>query len=300
MSDSRLRRALLFMPGDSREKIEKGIALQVDSIIMDLEDGVAPSRKAEARAVIAAALRELDFGRSERLVRTNAVDARAWWQDDLEVTFPAQPEGYMIPKVESAAQVEQFSARLDALEAAHGRALQSTKVLALIETGRGIIRLRELAELSETLPRLVALAFGAEDYAGDIGATRTAAGREVFVARSLVALYARAFDLQAIDSPFVRLGEDALDDLRSETRQSMEMGYTGKLAIHPRHLPPIYEVFSPTAEEIAAAQRLIHAHEEHQAHGTGAFAFDGRMVDMPIVRAAQLVIQRARAAGLLE
>lgn len=300
MTNPRLRRALLFMPGDSREKIEKGISLQVDSIIMDLEDGVAVSRKAEARTVIADALRELDFGRSERLVRINAVDDRLWWHEDLEATFPAQPEGYVVPKVESVADLRLLSTQLDKLEAQHGRSTHSTKVIALIETGRGVIRLRELAELSETLPRLVALAFGAEDYAGDIGASRTAEGREVFVARSLVAMHARTYGLQAIDSPFVRLGEDALDDLTAETRQAFELGYTGKLAIHPRHLRPIYNVFTPTAEEIAAAQRLIHAHEAHQAHGAGAFALDGRMVDMPIVRAAQTVIQRAQAAGLLD
>lgn len=287
-----IRRALLFMPGDSRSKIEKGITLGVDSIIMDLEDGVALNNKPAARATIAAALRELDFGRSERLVRINPVGGGLHIAD-LEATVSARPDGYVIPKVEDAQQVQVVSAWLSHAETAHGWQPRSIRLIAIVETARGVINLREIAGSD---PRLVALAFGAEDLAGDMGAVRTPEGWEGFYARSAVVLHAKAFGLQAIDTPFVRLDDDA--GLEKETRFAAQMGYTGKLAIHPKQIAPINAVFTPTEEEIEAAKRLIHAHDTHQAAGTGVFELDGRMIDMPMIRAAQAVLARARAAGI--
>lgn len=287
-----IRRALLFMPGDSRSKIEKGITLGVDSIIMDLEDGVALNNKPAARATVAAALRELDFGRSERLVRINPVGGGLHIAD-LEATVSARPDGYVIAKVEDAQQVQVVSAWLSHAETAHGWQPRSIRLIAIVETARGVVNLREIAGSD---PRLVALAFGAEDLAGDMGAVRTPEGWEGFYARSAVVLHAKAFGLQALDTPFVRLDDDA--GLEKETRFAAQLGYTGKLAIHPKQIAPIHAVFTPTLEEIEAAKRLIHAHDTHQAAGTGVFELDGRMIDMPMIRAAQAVLARARAAGI--
>jgi citrate lyase beta subunit len=141
------------------------------------------------------------------------------------------------------------------------------------------------------------LAFGAEDLAGDIGAMRTPDGWEVFYARSKLVLYARAYRLHAIDTPFVDLGADD-SMLVSETEQAHYMGYTGKLAIHPRQIEPIQKAFTPTTEQVRRAKALVAAHDEHQQAGEGVFAYEGRMVDMPMVRAAQDVLARARAAGV--
>lgn len=292
MNDIRIRRALLFMPGDSRSKIEKGIAFGVDSIIMDLEDGVAVSNKSAARATVAAALRELDFGRSEKLVRINPVSTTLF-EDDIAATVAAHPDGYVIPKVESAGQVITVSDLLREAETAHGWELYSIALIAIVETARGVVNLREIAE-SDT--RLVALTFGAEDLAGDMGAIRTPEGWEGFYARSAVVLHAKACGLQAIDTPFVRLDDE--DGLTKETRMALQMGYTGKLAIHPKQIAPINQIFTPTEEEIRAAKRLINAHDEHQAAGTGVFQLDGKMIDMPMIRAAQAILERARAAGI--
>ena len=292
MQNNRLRRALLFMPGDSRSKIEKGIALGIDSIIMDLEDGVALNNKPAARATIAAALRELDFGRSEKLVRINPMNS-TFFEEDIASTISAHPEGYVIPKVESKEAVITVSNKLREAEAAHGWELNSITLIAIVETARGIINLREIVE-SDT--RLVALAFGAEDLAGDIGAIRTPEASEVFYAHSAVVLHAKAFGLQAIDTPFVWLDDE--DGLIRETHKALQMGYTGKLAIHPKQIVPIYQIFTPTEEEIRAAQRLINAHDEQQAAGAGVFQLDGKMIDMPMIRAAQAVLDRARSAGI--
>lgn len=291
---ARIRRALLFMPGDDRRKIEKGAALGVDAIIMDLEDGVALNRKAEARASVAAALREVDFGRSERLVRINPVGG-GLDAEDLSATALYRPEGIVLPKVENAEQVRAVSAWLLEIERAQGWPEGAIALLAIIESARGIVGLREIAASD---PRLVALIFGAEDLAGDLGATRTSDGWEVFYGRSAVVLHAKAAGLQAIDSPYIDLAD--VDGLATETRAAVEMGYTGKLAIHPRQVDPIQAAFTPDAAAIERAQRLIAAHDAQQAAGAGVFEFEGKMIDMPMIRAAQTILDRARAAGLLD
>jgi citrate lyase beta subunit len=290
---NRARRALLFMPGDDRRKIEKGAAMNVDSIIMDLEDGVALNRKEEARATVHDALRHVDFGRTERLVRINPVeDEYSTWIHDLTETIEAKPNGYVIPKVENAEQVQRVAEHINRAERKYGWPDSSIRLLAIVETAMGFVYLRDIAESD---PRLVALIFGAEDLAGDIGAKRTPEGGEVFYSRSKLVLFAKAYRLQAIDTPFIDLNADDAQ-LATSTQQALSMGYTGRLAIHPKQVEPIQKVFTPTQEDVAAAQALIDAHDAHQKAGTGVFSYQGRMVDMPMVKAAQSIINRARAA----
>lgn len=278
----RPRRCLLFMPGDDRQKIQKGIGLGADVIVMDLEDGVALTRKAEARATIMAALRELDFGRSERVVRLNPIGSglEAY---DLAAVLAGQPDSVMLPKVETAEQVQWLDRQL---------AATAIRLLILIETARGVVNLNEIAAASA---RSDALIFGAEDLAGDIGATRTAAGWEVFYARSAVVTHAAAYGLQAIDTLVIDFNDEAA--LIADSQWGAQLGFSGKLAIHPRQVAIIQDAFTPTDEQIANAHRLIDAHDEHQAAGTGAFAFEGKMIDRPAIRAAQQVLAKARAAG---
>lgn len=288
------RRALLFMPGDDRHKIEKGASLGADSVIMDLEDGVALNNKAAARQTVSAALQTVNFGQTERLVRLNPVIKDGFYHDDFHATIDAHPDGYVIPKVETAGQIQDIASWLTRAETKNGWPDNSIILIAIIETALGVVNLREIATASV---RLRALAFGAEDLAGDLGATRTPDGYEVAYARSAVVLHAKAAGLQAIDTPFVNLqADDAL--LTAETEQAVNMGYTGKFAIHPRQVKIIQQALTPTAAQIDYARRLIEAHEAEQAAGTGVFVFEGRMVDMPMIRAAQAVLERARAAGL--
>ena len=291
---TRIRRALLFMPGDSRKKIDKGAGLAVDSIIMDLEDGVALNNKAAARETIRAALDEVDFGASERLVRTNPVDESGWYVEDINATIAGNPDGYVLPKVEHAAQIQTVAAHLSAQERAHNIPVGQIRLFAILESGMGVINVEHIVSADS---RLAGLMFGAEDLAGDIGALRTAGMQEVFYARSKVALYAKTYGLDAIDTPFVDLSAEE-SALIAETTQAQQMGYTGKLAIHPKHVAPIQRVFTPDNATIRRARALIAAHDAHQAAGAGVFAFEGKMVDMPMVRAAQQVIARAHAAGI--
>jgi citrate lyase beta subunit len=278
----RARRTLLFVPADDAAKSRKAAAAGADSVILDLEDGVAADRKAAARQTAFATLRQVDFGRSERLVRINRVGS-VLEAADLRTILPGRPDGVVIPKVESAAEVRVVARRTAAL---------GVPLLALIETARGIVHLREIARAH---PRLEALLFGAEDLAGDIGAVRTEEGAEIAWARGAVVVVAAAHDLQAIDTIFPDLENE--EGLIREARLAARMGYAGKMAIHPGQLPVIADAFTPTDEEIARARRLTEAHARHQASGTGVFVLDGRMVDRPMVRAAERLLARARAAG---
>lgn len=293
---NRIRRALLFMPGDSRRKIEKGAALDVDSIIMDLEDAIALNQKEAARAAVADALREVDFGRSEALVRINQIIPGWIYKQDIEATVDRRPHGYVLPKVEEAWQVREVSELLTKAEVRNGWNEGTIRLLAIIETAKGVVNLKEIAASDR---RVDALIFGAEDLAGDMGATRTAEGYEVFYARSAIVTHAKAFGLQAIDTVFIDLTADD-EALIKETEYIARMGYTGKLAIHPKQVEPIQQVFTPKPDEIAAAQRLIAAFNAQQGQGVGVFEYEGKMIDMPMIRAATHILKRAQACGIVD
>ncbi|MEN4012048.1 MAG: CoA ester lyase [Bellilinea sp.] len=290
----RARRAMLYVPGDDERKIAKAPGLGVDSICLDIEDGVAINRKTAARQLIAHSLQTLDFGRSERLVRINPVGS-GLETDDLAVVLPARPDGIVLPKVEHPDAVHWVSAQISVAERQHGWQPGGIALLILIETAPGVVHLKEICAADS---RLQALIFGAEDLAGNIGAVRTRAGWEVFYARSAVVTHAAAFGLQAIDLVWMDLHD--LDGLREESLQGAGMAYTGKQIIHPNQVEPAQAAFTPSQAAVAAARRVIEAAAAHQQAGKGAFALDGKMVDAPVVKAAERVLERARAASMVE
>ena len=287
----RARRALLYIPGDDERKIRKATTLDVDCVCLDMEDGVALSRKAESRATIPAALRELDFGRAERLVRINPVGS-GMETDDVRAGLEVRPDGIVIPKVEDSDAIRWASDRIATVERANGWPAGAIIVIAMVETAAGIVNLKGIASADR---RLQALIFGAEDLAGDIGATRTPAAWEVFYARSAVVTHAAAFGLQAID--MVYLDYHDTEGLVAEATRACQMGYAGKQVIHPNQIGPVQAAFTPDDAAISHALRIMDAMREHQEAGRGAFSLDGKMIDMPLVRAAGRVLARARAAG---
>lgn len=274
-------------------KISKGARIEVDSLIMDLEDGVALNRKDEARHTITDASRTLDFGSSERLIRINPRDTPLF-PDDLRGTIDARPDGYVLSKVETSEDVQVVSQHLAELEMERDWRDHSTRLLAMIETAKGVMNLSEIAQASQ---RLDAFLFGAEDLASDLGATRTRAGWEVFYGRSAVLTTAAAYGLQAIDTVFVDLNDP--EGLKEECILARQLGYEGKMAIHPRQIEVIHRAFAPSPAEIEQAQQVVKKYAMHQAAGTGVFVMDGKMVDRPMVRAAEHLLEKARAAGLL-
>ncbi len=280
-------RSMLFMPADSPGKIAKGAALPADAIIADLEDAVALSRKQEARSLLVDSFRTLPVAGALRCIRINPVGS-PFWPHDLVETFVTPPQIYVVPKVESAADLHFVSQQLTQLEGAAGLPIGSVRLLAIVESAAGVMNLREIADADR---RLVALALGAEDFAGDVGAQRTYEGWEVFYARSAVVTAAAAFGLQAIDTVYTDLSDDA--GLAAECRTMRKMGFRGKLAVHPRQVEIINAAFTPGRSEVEAAKRLIAVFEAHQRAGRGVCVLDGKMVDMPIFRAAQGLLARA-------
>ena len=287
------RRALLYMPGDDMHKIRKATTLGVDCICMDMEDGVAPSCKEQARSIISQALQNLNFGLSERLARINAIGT-GLEMEDLTSVLPAHPDGIVIPKVENADQIRWASEQIAVIEKEFDWQVGGIPVLAVVETARGIVNLQEIAGSDA---RLQALIFGAEDFTSDLGATRTSEGWEVFYARSALLTHAGAYGLQAIDMIYINFQD--IEGLKNEADQGAKMGFSGKQIIHPFQVIPTQDAFTPSDDAIIQASHLLKAYKLHIEAGEGVFALNGKLVEAPIIKSAERVLERARVAGKL-
>lgn len=287
------RRSLLFTPADSPRKINKAANLGADMVILDLEDSVDVSRKEEARRMATTALGEIEFGAVERLVRINALDT-PFFAADLKAMAKCEAVGIVIPKVEKAATLQTVDQFLSAVEKDDNRPANAIRLFALIETALGIMNIKEIAQACQ---RLDGLMFGAEDLAADLGVSRTAVGWEAAYARSVLVTAAVAYDLWAVDTVYVDTKN--LSGLDEDATFARQLGYNGKMAIHPNQIEPINRIFSPTANEIAAARQLLAAYDLHQEAGEGVFTLEGRMIDRPMVRTAERMLERARLCGLV-
>jgi citrate lyase beta subunit len=291
------------MPGDDRRKIEKATTLGVDCICMDLEDGTALNKKAEAREVIAQAMRELDFGKSERCIRINSIGS-GFEYDDLAAALAAGPDTIVVPKVELAEEVSWVSGEIESYELSNGEIesyelsnglpMGSIRLLAGLETAKGVLNLKEIVSADK---RLEALIFGGEDFAASVGATRSSAATELLYARQAVVTACAAHEIQAIDIVYIDFRD--IEGLRAEAIQGADWGFSGKQIIHPNQVAPVQEAFTPSEDAITYAQRVVETFEASQEEGKGAYALDGKMIDMPLLKSAQNVLERARAAGKL-
>src|SRR5262252_7545239 len=287
MREITMMRSLLYVPGISERMILKARDSAADGLILDLEDGVAPNQKLEARATAVRLLNEIDFGGKEIFVRINAL-ATEWGLEDARAVVAVGAPGLVIPKCES---VEEVTTVAPVMQSKYHQPIggRSRELLCMIETPRGVFASREIAESNELVAGLM---FGAADLSRDLGAVLSEDETEVLFARSHVLLAARAAGVAAYDSPHF-----AIDDFESLLRRSMaarNMGYDGKTAIHPSHIQIINEIFAPTPEQIAEARRVIEAMEAAQAEGFGAIRLDGRMIDQVHLSAARKVLEKAR------
>jgi citrate lyase subunit beta / citryl-CoA lyase len=289
---TRQRRSLHFVPGGNDRMLAKALTIPADGLILDLEDAVAPDRKAATRGVVREWLGR-DFGGRERWVRMNAIGT-GLGQADLEETIAARPDGYVVPKPGSAADIRAIVKILDRLEQHHGITNGATRLtLIATETPEGLLNIREIATAT---PRTVAISWGVEDLgaAMGLGRVRDAEGRYLDIprhARVMCAVVAAAAAVEAIDTVFTDIAD--LDGLRRECEEGVAMGFTGKISIHPSQVPVINEVFTPAKEVVDEARQLIALFAEHAGRGVYAFTFKGQMVDAPHLARAKKLVARA-------
>lgn len=290
----RARRALLYVPGSDEGKLAKAAGLEIDSVILDLEDGVAFNRKDEARGILRQALETLDFSRSERMVRINPLyTGRA--QEDLRAVLPGKPDAILIPKADSPGIVREVDELLSSGEREHGFTAGGIALALLIESAAAFVN---LAAICQSSPRIQALIFGAEDFCADTGATRTLEARELLLARSSLVMHAAAFGMQAID--MVQVNYRDMELLERECRDAAQLGFSGKTVVHPGQIEPVQRLFTPDEALVAYALRVVEGAREAQANGSGVFTLDGKLVDLPVVKRAENILARARAAGVVE
>lgn len=287
----RRRFSRLYLPGNTPSLMINAFLHGPDALILDLEDSVAPERKPEARILVRNALRSLDFGNSERMVRINQLPAGL---DDLEWVIPHGVNLILLPKCESASQVQQVASRIEEIkrsESIDG----NIWIMPIIESAKGVVKAFEIASASSSV---VALAIGLEDYTADLGVRRTAEGAESLFARSSLVNAAKAAGIQAIDSVFSDV--DDMEGLRDTIIRSRAMGFDGMGCIHPRQIPVIHKNYSPDFEEIEKAKKIVVAFMEAQQKGLGVVSLGSKMIDPPVVKRAQKTIDQAIELAIIE
>jgi citrate lyase subunit beta/citryl-CoA lyase len=282
-------RSLVFVPGNRRDMLEKARDFDADAIVADLEDSVPPAEKINARGVVADMAPTLSGRGQKVLVRLNSLDT-GLTHDELAALIGPHLYGISIGKVESTWDIKECDRIASALEKGAGLEPGHLKIVPWIENSRAVMRVYDIAIAS---PRVVGLAFGAEDYTDDMDIQRTDEGDEVYFPRATVALAARAAGVAALDSPFVRFRDQ--DGLKREIEVALKLGFKGKFAIHPAQLDTINTMFSPRPEDVEYARRVMEAWDQAEAEGRGSTSLDGRMIDVPVVKRARSLLAMADA-----
>jgi citrate lyase subunit beta/citryl-CoA lyase len=288
-------RSWLFVPGDNDRKLAKGDGSGADALVLDLEDSVAEGNRPAARRKVRAFLDERPLPRRQQQlwVRVNSIDDGALV--DLAAVVGGAPDGIMLPKIQSTADITRVAHALDALEVRDGVAPGQVKMTVVAtETPQAVLRLFEFAQAQTS--RLVGLNWGAEDLSAAIGASTNtdASGNWALTyrwARSAVLLAAKAAGVQAIDTVYVNYRD--LDGLRASCRASAQEGFNSRVAIHPDQVGPINEAFAPSAEDVAMAERVIAAFD--QVGGVGTVGIDGKMFDIPHLKRARKLLELHRS-----
>ena len=281
-------RSLIFSPGQRQKMVDKAPDLAADGVIFDLEDGVPPQEKAAARQIVAAALsRPSAADEPARLVRVNA-RASGFYEDDLAAILRPGLDAVLLPKVEGPDEVLNLESALSAGELSAGIIAGTIRVVVALESALGVHRGVDILSASE---RVVAVMFGAEDFALDLGlpVARVGHGHELLHARSAVVAAAVIGRVAALDQ--VWLDYRDLDGLRSDAVAGRQLGFAGKCLIHPSQIDIVNEVFSPSAEDVELAERVVAAFNEAFAAGIGAVMLGGQLVELPIVERAQRTLR---------
>jgi citrate lyase subunit beta/citryl-CoA lyase len=274
-------RSLLFVPGTRPDRFASAVASGADAVVLDLEDSVDATRKADARSAVAEFCSGLEVAPVLVFVRINSLWS-SWFDEDLQTIGRLESiAGIVLPKAETPDHV-----------ASVAEACFSRHVVPLIETARGVLNAAAIAAATGSIP---ALLFGAEDLTAQIGIPRTVDGDELVFARSQVVLAATAAGADAIDAVLIDIG--ATDDLRRDAQRAKALGFRGKMAIHPSQIPIIHDVFSPSVAELAHARRIVDAFDAARAQGDAVIRLDNRMIDLPVVLRARRLLGALRSGG---
>jgi citrate lyase subunit beta/citryl-CoA lyase len=283
-------RSLFFAPANRPDLVVKFPRFGADCCVIDLEDGTPPGDKQRAREMLRDTVAQVRAAglRGMLTVRVN-VPASEHYLADLEAAFACDVDGIVIPKLEDPEQAFPAAHWIRRLDASAPRAKPRT-IVGGIESIRGVLK---AVDVCARTPHLGSVYFGAEDFTAEMGARRTAKGDEVYTARSMVVMAARAADVIALDQAVVDIRNDAL--FLEDAARGRDLGYQGKICVTPGQVKLSHAAFSPTPEERAYAQRLVAAYEEATARGIGTIDFEGKMIDGPLLKRAQAVLAAAKA-----
>jgi citrate lyase subunit beta / citryl-CoA lyase len=284
----RLRRSRLYLPGTEPKYFINAALHAPDAIILDLEDSVHPAEKDAARILVRNALRAVNFGSCERMVRINQLPLGL---EDLSEVVPEAPDLVLLPKTENPEQVREIDGRIFELKR-RSNLDRPIWIMPILESAVGIENAFAIAGAS---PNVVGLTIGLEDYTADIGVVKTSEGRESLYARTRLVNAAKAAHIQAIDSVFGDIAD--LEGLSSWGENSRALGFEGMGCIHPSQIPVIHRAFSPTVAELEKAAKIVAAFEDAQQRGLGVVSLGSKMIDPPVVERARKLVRQARLAG---
>ncbi|UDM32075.1 citrate (pro-3S)-lyase subunit beta [Lentilactobacillus laojiaonis] len=296
MSDNeqRLRRTMMFVPGNNPAMLKDAGIYGADSVMFDLEDAVSLAEKDSARNLVYQALKTVDYGNTELVVRINGLDTE-FYKDDVYAMVKAGIDVIRLPKTETADMIHELEAVVVEAEKKFGREVGSTNLMAAIESAKGVLNANEIAGASD---RMIGIALSAEDYTTDMKTHRYPDGRELDFARNMILHAARANDIAAFDTVFTNMNDT--EGFMRETEYIHQLGYDGKSLVNPRQIPMVNQVYAPTKKEIENARGVIHAIEEAKIKGSGVISMNGQMVDRPVVLRAQRVMNLAKASNLVD
>ena len=284
-------RSLLFVPGNRPNMLEKALGFRPDAYVPDMEDSVTESEKANARLTTRSFLQRLHESGALVIPRVNALDT-GLMEDDLAAVVGPHIHGISIGKVQNANDIRAISELLRKLEKRAGLGDRTVRLLPWIETAPAIV---QSAQICMASTRIVAVAFGAEDFTNDMGIERLEDESQLAYARSAVCVGARAAGILALDTPYFTLRDDA--GLDANLRAAKGYGFKGKFAIHPAQVDPINRAFTPSDAEVEYSRRIVAAFEEAERNGRGSTSLDGKVIDVPVVKRARAVLEIAAAAG---
>lgn len=288
----RLRRTMMFMNAQRPGLIKDAYIYGVDSIILDLEDAVAENQKDAARFSLYHALRSIDYGETEVLVRMNGLET-PHWQEDIRVCVAGGADGVRIAKCESADDVKCIEEHVRAAEKEFGVEEGRTLLMAALESPEGILNAREICQASD---RMLGVAISGGDFRKSMHVRPVRSGIEINTARSLMLLAAREAGIQCFDTVFTALDDE--EGFRAEVELDHAMGFDGKSLINPRQIAYVHQTFAPTPQEIATAELYVRSFEEQSKQGVGVYTVNGKMVDIPFIEDASRVIALAKACGV--